>query len=132
MLITVCSSELEWARARRLRFSFGTAKRGFWCPVLDHAGHQYYPFRVSSLGKVEILFLWLTAPPFDGVEMRRELRRRLNEIPGVSIPEDAITRRPSIPLALLAADPEALESLKAALDWCFEAARSGAEDLAEG
>lgn len=57
-------------------------------------------------------------------------RRRLIEIPGVSIPEDAITRRPSIPIVLLAVDPEAFEPLKVTLDWCFEAARSGAEDHA--
>ncbi len=59
--------------------------------------------------------------------MRREFLRRLNEIPGVSIPEDAITRRPSIPLALFAADPKALEALKAALDWFCETVRSDAK-----
>jgi hypothetical protein len=119
---------IEWARARRLRFSWGTSKRGQWCPVLDYAGWQYYPFWVASSGSVGILFQWLVAPPFDDVEVRHGLRRRLNEIPGVSIPPDAITGRPSIPLELLAANPQALESLKAAFEWCFETARSHTRD----
>jgi len=70
----------------------------------------------------------MTHPPFDDVRMRHELRRRLNEIPDVSIPEDAIMRRPSFPLPDLAADPEALESLKAALDWFCETVRAEGAD----
>jgi hypothetical protein len=65
-------------------------------------------------------FQYMTHPPLDDVQTRHEYRRRLNGIPGVSIPEDAITRRPSIPLALFAANPKALEAFKAALDWFCE------------
>jgi hypothetical protein len=60
----------------------------------------------------------MTSPPFDDLGRRRELLRRLNLIPGVSFPDETITRRPSIPLSLLANDPAALAALKAALDWC--------------
>jgi hypothetical protein len=52
--------------------------------------------------------------------------RRLNDIPGVSIPDNAITRRPSIPLALFSADAAALEALKGVLDWFCETVRSDA------
>lgn len=115
---------MEWARAQGFRFAFGYG-RGGRGPVLDYAGRQYYPVGVNSLGKVEIGFQYMTRqPPFDEAEMRHELRRRLNEIPGISISKDAITRRPSIPLTLFAADPKALESLIAVLDWCFETARA--------
>ena len=122
---------IEWARAQGLRFSWGTSTRGQWCPVLDYAGQSYYPFWVASSKKVQILFQWLVAPPFDDVEVRHGFRRRLNEIPGVSIPRDAITGRPSIPLATFAVDPEALESLKVAFEWCFETARSHTKDSSE-
>jgi len=71
-------------------------------------------------------------PPFDDVGLRREFVRRLNEIPGIAIPEDAITRRPRFPLSVLAADPEALESLKAVLEWFCDTAPSSAQAHPEG
>jgi hypothetical protein len=79
---------------------------------------------VWTYGKIEIQFQYLKEqPPFDDLELRLELRRRLNEIPGVSIPDNAITRRPSVPLAIFA-DPESLAALKDALDWVCAMARS--------
>jgi hypothetical protein len=48
--------------------------------------------------------------------------RCLNEIPRVSFSDDVITRRPRIPLALLAEDPAAFVGLKHALVWAEEAA----------
>jgi hypothetical protein len=121
---------IEWARVQRLRLWWGTGKGGFG-PILDHAGQPYYPFGISSGGKVDISFQHMTRRPFDNVELRLEFLRRLNDIPGVSIPDDAITRRPSIPLALFAADPNALEALEGVLDWFCETVRSHAEDLAK-
>ena len=55
-------------------------------------------------------------PPFDQVAMREELLRRLNEVPGVQLPSNAIDRRPGVPLKILAA-PEALATLLAAFEW---------------
>jgi hypothetical protein len=122
---------IDWARAQRLRpwWGSGVIEGGFG-PVLDHAGQQYYPFGIKTSGKVDISFQYMTRRPFDDFPQRRELLRRLNEIPGVSIPEDAITRRPHIPLSLFAADPEALEAFKRVFDWFFETVRSHAEDHA--
>jgi hypothetical protein len=97
---------------------------GSLIPVLDHGGQPHYPLAIYTSGRLEIQFMWLTRPPFDDLELRREFLRRLNEIPGVSFPQDAITRRPRIQLSLLAADPAALESLKAALDWFCETVRT--------
>ncbi|MGH3103071.1 MAG: hypothetical protein ACRDN6_03115 [Gaiellaceae bacterium] len=116
---------LEWARVQLPRFTWGKGKvDGSFIPVLDYEGRAYYPLGVYTDGRLEIQFQWLTAPPFDDLELRREFLGRLNEIPGVSFPEDAITRRPRIKLSLLAADPAALESLKAALDWFCETVRT--------
>jgi hypothetical protein len=125
---------IEWARVYLPRFSWGTGMvEGFFIPVLDHAGRDYWPLGVWTNGRVEIQFRSLMLrPPFDDVGLRREFVRRLNEIPGVSIPEDAITHRPRFPLSVLAADPEALEAFKAALVWFCETARSDAQDHADG
>lgn len=125
---------IEWARVQLPRFTWGTGmKTGSFIPVLDHGGWEYFPFALWTSGSAEIKFGYLiTRPPFDDVELRREFLRRLNEIAGVSIPEDAITRFPSIRLDILAASTEALDSFKGALDWFCETARSDAQDHAEG
>lgn len=121
---------LEWARAQNARFFWGSGKvDGSFQPVFDHAGQAYFPLAVWTNGKLDLQFQYLLLrPPFDDVVLRLEFLRRLNEIPGVSIPEDAITRRPSIPLAPLAADPGMFEALKGVLDWFCGTVRSGAKD----
>jgi hypothetical protein len=58
-------------------------------------------------------------PPFDDEGKRRELLRRLNEIPGIDLPDDAITRRPSISLSILA-KPQVLGKFLETLDWFTE------------
>jgi hypothetical protein len=66
----------------------------------------------------------LTRPPFDSEQRRLELLRRVNDIPGVSFGPEVITKRPSIPLAVLAGNPRALEQLKAVLRWLADTAAS--------
>jgi hypothetical protein len=44
------------------------------------------------------------------------LRDRLNKIPGVEIAANAITRRPTVPLAVLT-DDAALKAFLGVLDW---------------
>jgi hypothetical protein len=116
---------LEWARVQMPRFTWGKGKvDGSFIPVLDHNGTPHYPLAIYTYGRIEIQFQWLTKPPFDDMDLRRELLGRLNQIPGVSLPEDVIGRRPSIPLSLLASDPDALAALKAVLDWFCTEVRS--------
>jgi hypothetical protein len=66
----------------------------------------------------------LARPPFDNEAMRLELLRRVNEIPGVSFGPEVITKRPSIPIAVLVSNPRALDQLKAVLRWVAETAAS--------
>ena len=124
---------IEWARVNLPRFTWGTGMvEGMFGPVLDHAGRDYWPFLLRTNGSAEIqLRSLMLRPPFDDVRMRREFLRQLNQIPGVSMPEDAITRRPRIRLALLAARPEALDCFMGVLDWFCEMVRSNAEDHSE-
>jgi hypothetical protein len=115
------------------RFTWGTGMvEGMFGPVLDHAGRDYWPFLLRTNGTAEIQLRSLgLRPPFDDLRMRHELLRQLDQIPGVSIPEDAVTRRPRIRLALLAASPEALACFMGVLDWVCEMVRSSAEDRPE-
>jgi hypothetical protein len=122
---------IDWGRVQLTRFTWGTgANTGSFIPVLDHAGRDYFPFVLWTNGRAEIQFERLSRrPPFDDVGLRREFLRRLNEIAGVSIPEDGVARFPSIRLDLLAASPEALDSFKGALDWFCETVRAVGGDL---
>jgi hypothetical protein len=113
----------DWVLERGWRPTFGTgAVEGSFIPVVERVGVGHYPFAVYSSGRVEIQFQWLTRPPFDDVDTKREFVRRLNEIPGVSFGDDVIARRPRIALAVLAEEPAALNGFKQALMWVEEAA----------
>jgi uncharacterized DUF497 family protein len=115
---TVARKLLAWARANMTRVTWGKGRvDGSLVPVLEQGGQPHLPFAIYTDGRVEIQFLWLTRPPFDSSDVRREFLARLNQIPGVQLPEDAITRRPRIQLSVLAADPTAIEGLIHALDW---------------
>ena len=99
--------------------------------MLDYAGQNYFPLALvisPTYGAAEIQFQHLARrPPFDDVGLRREFLRRLNGIPGVSISEDAVTRRPKIPLGLLASEPQVLDAFKCVLDWFCETVRALSE-----
>ena len=127
--VAVARSLLAWARANMNRVTWGKGRvDGSMIPVVEHDGRPHYPFAVYTYGRVEIQFQHLLARgPFDSVDVRRDLLAHLNQIPGVDMPDDAITRRPSIQLSLLAADPAALKQLETTLDWVCQTARGGAD-----
>ena len=71
-----------------------------------------YPLR-----SCEVVFQHLSSrAPFDDIQLREELRQRLNKIPGVDLPASKINLRPAFPLARLA-DPAALGLFIETLDW---------------
>jgi hypothetical protein len=127
--VQVARELIAWARVALPRFTWGTGMlTGSFIPTLEQAGRDYWPISLRTDGQVTIEFRGLSGrPPFDDVGLRREFLRRLNETTGLSIPEDGITRRPQVRLAVLAASPEELDSFKAALDWFCETVRSHAE-----
>ena len=118
---------LEWAGRRQLRVWWGQGvQRGGFVPVYDApdgTGHQL--FEVWTDGKLEVLFQHLaTKGPFADATKRRELRDRLNAAAGISIPVDAIGRRPTFSLLALA-DADATDRVLAVFDWVLEEIRQG-------
>lgn len=109
----------EWASENGFTHSFGRGTvDGSWLPTLNANGLAYRPLTVWTHGVVGISFGGLTTrPPFDQTSERVELLQRLNEIPGLSLPDNVIERYPSFPLAILAADPAALAQMQTALGW---------------
>ena len=112
---------IVWAKRRELRFSWGEGSRdGSFFPVLDRRGEWHTVIAVWTYGRVELQFQYMQdRPPFDDESKRLELLRRLNAIPGISIPENSISRRPPFDLAALR-DEEAMKHFLDALDWAFD------------
>ena len=93
--------------------------------MLDLPSGTVYTFAVWTYQSVEIQFQYMAVPPFNDQAHRDELRHRLNEIPGVNIPVDRLSKRPSIPLQSLR-DETALRQFLAAFDWYIETVRKTA------
>jgi len=123
--VRVARDLYDWSLEHMTRVTWGSGKvDGSFVPVLDVGEHSYYPIALYTYGRVEVQFQWLRSrPPFENEELRLELLRRLNEILGVALAPDAITKRPSIQLALLAADEAALTHFKEVLGWLLLTAR---------
>ena len=73
-----------------------------------------------TYGRAELQFQYMQNwPPFDDESRRLELLRSFNQIPGVSIREDLISRRPALDLSVLR-DKAAMKRFLDALDWAIE------------
>jgi hypothetical protein len=87
---------------------------------VEHGGETQSLISVWTYGRLEFQFETLKRRrPFDNEALRLELRDRLNSIPDVNLPVDAIGRRPSLPLGQLQ-DHAAFDQLRIALEWCVE------------
>jgi hypothetical protein len=119
--VSVAERLFQWTDARGdLRYWFGKGQKdGSFQAGLDNGVAYLFPFALYSYGRVEIQFQWmLRRPPFDAIERRVELQQRLNAIPGVTIPDSSLAKRPSIPLAALHDDAR-LKAFTEAMDWAF-------------
>jgi hypothetical protein len=126
--VAVSDRILEWARGRMpdLWFGRGTAD-GSIVPRLWINGQRYLFFSLYSSGVVELSPQWMKAMPgFEPDERRREFLERINRIAGVSVPVDAISRRPSFPILLLA-EEDARRTFFDVMEWAISTARESAE-----
>jgi len=119
--VKVARDILDWIRPRVTYIWWGKGQRsGSFIPVFRHGetGHQL--FAVWTYARVELQFQWcMTKPPFDAEGKRLELLGKLNDIPGVSLPEDSISKRPAIPMDALK-NAEALDRFKAIFEWYID------------
>ncbi len=82
-----------------------------------------YPFVLYTYGRIEIQFKSLSRrPPFDQLDMRKLLQEKLNAIGGVSIPDERLDSRPSLPLTALEG-PAALQAFLDTMRWVFDQVR---------
>lgn len=108
----------EWATRTSDHVWWGKGRiHGSFIPEYRQSGVKHFPLGVWTYGRAEVQFERLKAyPPFENEELRKELLGRLNKIPGVSLPPDAVSRRPSIILSELSKGDRLAEFVRV-LDW---------------
>jgi len=123
-VINAAARILTWAKENSDEVLWGSGgERGSFAPMIKNHGVQHSLFAVKTNGVIETYFYYLKLkPPFDEVDLRKELMRKLNEIPGINFPSDAIDKGPSIPLSIL--NKDALEMFLLVFNWVVERIRN--------
>jgi hypothetical protein len=123
---------LNWSLQRGCRIWWGKGvQSGSFFPMVDHAGEEYWTISAWTYGTIEIQFIWMMRKrPFDAESKRQELREKLNVIPGISIPEEGVKKRPNVPLQVLTV-PGVLERFLEALEWVMGEIRGAASTTKE-
>ncbi|MFZ0180483.1 MAG: hypothetical protein WAL84_11525, partial [Candidatus Dormiibacterota bacterium] len=102
---TISVTILEWLRQHADRVDWGSgAQQGSMIGVVASPGTRVGRVFVTvwTTGYVEVAFQYLMADPlFADVPPREALRQRLNSITGIAMGPDVISRRPSVPFAVL-------------------------------
>lgn len=100
----VAEELMRWAEEAIGPLEWGKGVRDGSCyPRIERGSGIVWPFGLWTYGTVEINFQYLKSrAPFEPREAREELLKRLNAIDGVRLRPDAIDRRPSFDIALLA------------------------------
>ena len=116
--VTVARRLLDWAVAHNASLDYGSGTQsGSIFVVFSHKGTSTWPIALWTYGTIEIQFQHiLKGPAFGPEERRRELQRRLNGIPGVSIGDEGLNRRPNIRMTLLS-DSQSMKVFIDTLDW---------------
>jgi hypothetical protein len=118
---------LEWANKHGLRIWWGQGKKdGSFFPMYDNKFGKNFLFSVWTYGSVELQFQHMKTPPFAEDGKRKDLARRLSAI-GLSIPEEALKKRPTFGLSLLL-EPGHLDKFVGAFDWMLSEIKK-VEDL---
>lgn len=117
---------VAWARAKNVSIAYGSGTvDGSIIFTANSRGVPYYLMAIYSYGKLEIHFQHLkNKSPFDDEEVRRRFAEQLNRIPGFTIADASLEKRPSIDLEMLAGEP-AFDRLVDALDWFLGTIESG-------
>ena len=116
----VAARILEWADEKSLAVKW---RGSSFVPVLNYGG-QFTHNPITVVGglkkpRVGIKFGRMRNRQKLSVKQRTELLRRLNEIPGVKLPDDSVERFPSIPLSVLA-EGNNVDQFLNAIDWVNE------------
>ncbi|WP_420640989.1 hypothetical protein [Candidatus Leptofilum sp.] len=123
--ILIAGRILEWAKAKTDYVWWGKGTVwGSFVPTIKHNGRDHQLFVVWTLGTIETYFQhYKSKPPFDETGKRQQLLRKLNGITGVDLPDDSISRRPTIPIAVFT-EPNKLQQFLVIYEWMIAEIRS--------
>jgi hypothetical protein len=109
----------EWIKAKsQVLFGQG-ARDGSMNATVTRQGVRLDFISLWSYGKVMLSFGSFAKPPFGDESIRREWLARMNAIPGIKLPDDAISRWPTLPLRELSDEGRLREFLTVA-DWLID------------
>jgi hypothetical protein len=124
-VVSITRRLLEWAQAQRMDVWWGEGgEYGSFVPRLILNGVKHFTFVGWSQGHIELYFQHMrNREPFGILENRRELLTRLNQLPGIRLPDEVLERRPSIPMAVLTSE-QAMQQFLAVGDWYLDEIRN--------
>lgn len=126
--VSVATRILEWTPSHCPNLWWGQGRRDGSCfPGFTSGGTRYFPFAMWTYGRIEIQFQWLRQRSVSQ-KLMESLASRMNMIPGVVIPPDAFTRRPSFEMSLLNAQ-QSMSQFLDAIEWFVEQIRNPSTPL---
>jgi hypothetical protein len=106
--------------------AFGHGEKDGSAMLMIAAGNRSIcPMSIWTYGRVEIEFQYLLKGPFESDEKRHELLARLNQIEGVNLPADSITRRPTFTISTLSG--ERVSAFLSVMGWVVRELREAGE-----
>ncbi len=117
---------LDWAKGQDCCIWWGKgAQAGSFFPMIEKGDESFWTISVWTYGRVEIQFQQMkTRPPFDNPAKRHELLDKLNALPGISLPPDAIEKRSNLKLRWMAEEGR-VERFLEVLGWVVGEIRGG-------
>ena len=117
---------LDWAKDQGCWIWWGKGLQdGGFYPMVRKGDENFCPISVWTYGRLEIQFQQMkTRPPFDDPAKRLELLDKLNALPGISLPPDAIEKRPRLTLRWMAEEGR-VERFLEVLGWVVGEVRGG-------
>ena len=115
-VVAVARAIFDWMKPQASRLWWSSGRTGVVRPLFGADGRRL--LGLNTQGRVTVPFDKMKRlPPFDDANKRRELLDRLNQVPGISIPEKAVDKWAKIPLRLLKGDPSKLLEV---FDWAVK------------
>jgi hypothetical protein len=120
--LAVASHIFDWMKKTGRPLVFGTGRQdGSVYPLYRPDGVSINPAYLSTDGKLWLQFGSLRGRPvFGSPDKCRELMSKFSSIEGIKLTDDDLLKYPSISLSKIAADPEGITKVTAALDWMHQ------------